>query len=127
LQGLLLNNLYTIQNITETEKIIQATVLLQAGHPIFKGHFPGHPVLPGVCMLEMITEITGSHLQERIRITSASMIKYLNMIDPNKDPLIQFEIKYQRGTTNIATEAKIYSGNRVFMKCQLSFLFLQKD
>lgn len=124
---MLLNNLYTIQKITETEKIIQATVLLHAEHPIFKGHFPGHPVLPGVCMLEMITEITSSHLKERIRITSASMIKYLNMIDPNKDPLIQFEIKYEHGPTNIATQAKIYSGIRVFMKSQLSFVILQND
>jgi 3-hydroxyacyl-[acyl-carrier-protein] dehydratase len=124
---LLLNNLYTVQKITETEKIIQVAVQLQAGHPIFKGHFPGHPVLPGVCMLEMITEITGSHLQKRIRITSASMIKYLNMIDPNKDPLIQFEIKYEQGPKNIVTQGKIYSGTLVFMKCQLSFVILQKN
>ncbi len=124
---MLLNNLYTIQETTETEKIIRAAVLLQAGHPIFKGHFPGHPVLPGVCMLEMISEITGTHLQERIRINSASMIKYLNMIDPNKDPLIQFEIKYEQGPANIVTQARIYSGIRVFMKCQLSFVILQKD
>jgi 3-hydroxyacyl-[acyl-carrier-protein] dehydratase len=127
LPGLLLNNLYTIQKITETEKIIQATVQLHAEHPIFKGHFPGHPVLPGVCMLEMISEITGSHLRERIRINSASMIKYLNMIDPNKDPMIQFEIKYEQGPNNILTQGKIYSGTRVFMKYQLSFVILQND
>ncbi|HEY4965469.1 MAG TPA: hypothetical protein VII28_03680 [Puia sp.] len=124
---MLLNNLYTIQQITETEKIIQASVLLQAGHPIFKGHFPEHPVLPGVCMLEMITEIAGSHLQQPFRITSATMIKYLQMIDPNRDPLIQFEIGYEQGLKSIPARGKIYSGTRVFMKFQLILAVLQKN
>lgn len=124
---MLLNNLYTIQQITETEKIIQASVLLRAGHPIFKGHFPDHPVLPGVCMLEMITEIMGTHLQQQFRITSASMIKYLQMIDPNPDPLIQFEITYEQSLKSIPAQGKIYSGTRVFMKFQLMLAVLPKN
>lgn len=116
---MLLNNLYTIEHLSESEKIIQARALLQAGHPIFKGHFPGHPVLPGVCMLEMITEITGSVLQQRFRISGAPMIKYLHMIDPNRDPEIQFEIKHEQDHKNILAQGKIYSGANVFMKFQL--------
>ena len=73
-------------------------------------------------MLEMIKEITGSHLKKPTRINSAPMIKFLNMIDPNKDPLIQFEIKYEPGTNNIPVQGKIYSGTRVFMKFQLNLV-----
>ncbi len=116
---MLLNNLYTIEHMSESEKIIQTHVLLQAGHPIFKGHFPEHPVLPGVCMLEMITEIAGSLLQQHFRISSAPMIKYLHMIDPNVDPEIQVEIKYEQELKNIMAQGKIYSGARVFMKFHL--------
>jgi 3-hydroxyacyl-[acyl-carrier-protein] dehydratase len=119
---LLLNNLYKIQTIEETDQVIQAATMLDAGHPIFKGHFPEHPVLPGVCMLEMITEIVAHHIQRRVRITSAPMIKFLNMIDPNRDPLIHFEIKTEYGTTDISTQGKIYSGARLFMKFQLNLL-----
>jgi 3-hydroxyacyl-[acyl-carrier-protein] dehydratase len=122
---LLLNNLYKIQTIAETDQTIQAAVMLDAGHPIFKGHFPGHPVLPGVCMLEMITEIVGNQEQKQVRITNAPMIKFLNMIDPNKDPLIYFEIKFEPGAANILTQGKIYSGARMFMKFQLNLLVLK--
>jgi 3-hydroxyacyl-[acyl-carrier-protein] dehydratase len=124
---LLLNNLYKIQSIAETDQTIQAAVMLEAAHPIFKGHFPGHPVLPGVCMLEMITEIVGNHVQKRARITSAPMIKFLNMIDPNKDPMIQFEIKYEAGTNNILIQGKIYARERMFMKFQLNLLLLKTN
>ena len=117
---MLLNNLYTIQSLSENGRIIRATALLQADHAIFKGHFPGQPVLPGVCMLEMITEITRSQLNQKFRITAAPQIKFLNMIDPGKDPLIEFEIKYALVSDKLTLAGSIHSGPRVFMKFQMT-------
>ena len=71
-------------------------VLLHAGHAIFKGHFPGQPILPGVCMMEMITEIMGEQSEKvRFAFPPRPLIKFLLMIDPGKNPRISFEIKYQ--------------------------------
>jgi len=116
---LLLNNLYTIQSVTELEKSIQASVILRADHAIFKGHFPGQPVLPGVCMLEMISEIIGTRLKTGLRIKSAPLIKFLYMIDPEKDPLIHFEIKYEITSDGTSVQGSIFSDSRVFMKFQM--------
>jgi len=117
---LLLNDLYTIQSVSAMEKTIRASVLLRAEHAIFKGHFPGQPILPGVCMLEMISEITGNHLQQSFRIKAAPFIKFLNMIDPEKDPLIHFEIKYDSSPDKTLIQGNISSGSRVFMKFQIT-------
>ncbi len=116
---MLLNNLYTIQAISETEKTIRASLVLRPDHAIFKGHFPGQPVLPGVCMLEMISELSGSHLQQEFRIKTAPMIKFLNMIDPEKDPEIDVEIKYDPAPDKTSIQGKISSGSRIFMKFQM--------
>ena len=124
---MLLNNLYTIQSVSGMEKTIQATVLLHAEHAIFKGHFPGQPILPGVCMLEMISEITGNHLKQSFRIKTAPLIKYLNMIDPEKDPLIRFEIKYEDSPDKTLIQGNISSGSRVFMKFQMTLVLSQKN
>jgi 3-hydroxyacyl-[acyl-carrier-protein] dehydratase len=124
---LLLNNLYTIQSVTDLEKSIQASVLLRADHAIFKGHFPGQPVLPGVCMLEMISEITGTCLKSGFRVKSAPLIKFLYMIDPEKDPLIHFEIKYDLSPDETSVQGRIFSDSRVFMKFQMMLEPVKKN
>ena len=116
---MLLNDLYTIESLTERENTIQASILLKADHAIFKGHFPGQPVLPGVCMLEMITVITGENLKTPLHIKEASLIKFLRMIDPKKNPLINFEIKYQVLPEGTSANGKIYGDDGVFMKFQI--------
>lgn len=119
---MLLHDLYTIQSTTESENQVQAEVLLHAGHAIFKGHFPGQPVLPGVCMMEMITEIMGEHLKKSFRISSAPLIKFLLMIDPRKNPRIHIEIKYQILPGNTTVNGKIFSGAQTFMKFQMNLV-----
>ena len=37
-------------------------------HKIFKGHFPGQPVVPGVCMLQMGREILEKALGQSTRL-----------------------------------------------------------
>ena len=105
---MLFNDLYHIQSLTETENQIQASVLLHANHAIFRGHFPGQPVFPGVCMMEMISEITGRQMKHPFRISGAPLIKFLHMIDPQKNPLIQFEINCQSTPLTTTATGKIF-------------------
>ena len=53
----LLPNFYKVthsEHINETDRVVQ--VMLNPQHPIYNGHFPQQPVVPGVCMLQMIKE-----------------------------------------------------------------------
>ncbi len=119
---MLLNNLYTIQSLSETDNQIQATINLISDHAIFSGHFPGQPVLPGVCMMEMVAEVMGVYLNSSFRISGGPLIKFLRMIDPGINPLINLEIKYHPSSLSITTNGKIFSGSEVFMKFQLSLV-----
>jgi 3-hydroxyacyl-[acyl-carrier-protein] dehydratase len=119
---LLLNNLYTIQSLSEKDNQIQTTINLLEDHAIFKGHFPGQPVLPGVCMMEMIAEITGEHLNKSFRISGGPLIKFIRMIDPQINPLILLEINYSISGVSIITNGKIFSGSNTFMKFQINLV-----
>ena len=119
---MLLNNLYTIHTLSESDHQIVATLHLVADHAIFGGHFPGQPILPGVCMMEMIAEVMGVFLKSSFRISAGPVIKFLRMIDPRMNPSIHLEIKYQPSAHTIITNGKIFSGTDVFMKFQLSLV-----
>ena len=119
---MLLNNLYTIQSLSEADSQIEATINLMANHAIFSGHFPGQPVLPGVCMMEMVAEVLGICLKSSYRISGGPLIKFLRMIDPRLNPLIHLEIKYHPSSLSIITNGRIFSGSEVFMKFQLSLV-----
>lgn len=119
---MLLNDLYTIHSLTEVENKIDAIIELRTNHAIFKGHFPGQPVLPGVCMMQIINEIAGKYLNQKFSISGARMIKFLRMIDPNKTPLIRVEIQYKLLTPMTTTSGKIYLGSEIFMKFQIDFI-----
>lgn len=53
----LLPNFYKVthsEHINETDWVVQ--VMLNPQHAIYSGHFPQQPVVPGVCMLQIIKE-----------------------------------------------------------------------
>jgi 3-hydroxyacyl-[acyl-carrier-protein] dehydratase len=39
--------------------IVQADCLVPERSPVFEGHFPGHPILPGVLMIEAMAQTGG--------------------------------------------------------------------
>jgi len=94
-----------------------ATVKLDPGHAIYDGHFPGNPVVPGVCQVQMVREVAESLLGVRGMLCTASNIKFLNMIVPSANPLltIRFKIKFpEPGRADLA--ATISSESTIFLK-----------
>jgi 3-hydroxyacyl-[acyl-carrier-protein] dehydratase len=99
---MLLDNFYTIidqgesvdANIAVDDPVIKFnfTVQLDPDHPVYKGHFPGNPVVPGVCQVQMIKELTSAILKADLVIHKSENIKFLSMIIPSVSPLLKVSI-----------------------------------
>src|SRR5512145_2147637 len=91
---MLLNNLYRIESleIAETRDKITAHVRLNKEHYIFEGHFPGNPILPGVCTVQIIRELLQKALEKELQLSKAGNIKYLGFISPVATPELQFDL-----------------------------------
>ena len=90
---MLKDSLYTLQSLEETGAgTYEAQLRIDPTHPLFEGHFPGQPVLPGVCLLEMVKEVLSEIRQKPLRLLRAGTIKYPSMVDPRLEPLLRFEI-----------------------------------
>ena len=51
---------------------------------VFKGHFPGQPILPGVVMVEITKRAMEMATAEKLALVEAGNFKFLKMIDPTK-------------------------------------------
>ena len=90
---MLLNKLFFIDTLEKTEGLIRSDIHIDETHPIFEGHFPGQPVLPGVCMLEMLKEVIEFANASKYQLESASSVKFLTMFTPPQITRALFEIK----------------------------------
>jgi len=94
---MLSGSFYTILTFSTSElalnqKQVRVSVLLNPGHLIFQGHFPGNPVVPGVCQIQMVKELVEKGLNQTLRLTESDNIKFLLMINPIEIPRIDFDI-----------------------------------
>ncbi|MBK7375782.1 MAG: 3-hydroxyacyl-ACP dehydratase [Chitinophagaceae bacterium] len=93
---MLLNDFFTINTIETSDAEVKAELVIHAGHRIFDGHFPGQPVVPGVCMMQMVKEVLEQVLEKETMLSTAAEMKFLAVIDPTKNNSISAHIKYTR-------------------------------
>lgn len=89
-------------------------------HPIFSGHFPSVPVVPGVCMMQIIKELTEAATATRTRLSMASQLKFLTPINPLVTPAILFIIHYKQQEEKLELTAELKNADRSFFKMKAS-------
>ena len=79
------DSFYRIKNIVQDDNGTYAiNVEILPGHPIYSGHFPGKPVVPGVCTLTIIKECLGEIYGRAIEFVSIKECKYISALLPEK-------------------------------------------
>ena len=53
-------------------------------------HFPDNPVTPGVCLLQMATEMLEQKYAKRLLLCKAKSIKFKKIIGPDEEPRFVF-------------------------------------
>ena len=83
---MLLKDFYTVNRLETEANKSTATITINNNHEVFKGHFPGNPITPGVCMMQIIKELTEGIVEEKLFMESSSNIKFMAIINPDKTP-----------------------------------------
>ena len=63
----------------------ELSICAPLSHPCYDGHFPGHPVLPGVLLIELVVEALG-----RGAPVSMPQVKFLRPIGPGDECAVRF-------------------------------------
>jgi 3-hydroxyacyl-[acyl-carrier-protein] dehydratase len=89
---MLLNDLFIVDNWQAGDGTLSVSLRLRVPHPIFDGHFPGRPVLPGACLVQLVEELAASVAGGPLRLIRAGPVKFIAMIDPVRDGIVEMTL-----------------------------------
>jgi 3-hydroxyacyl-[acyl-carrier-protein] dehydratase len=102
-----------------------AIVRLNAAHPVFSGHFPGNPILPGVCTVQIIKELLTESLGISVQMTRVAGIKYLEFVNPVIQPELVFTCSLkENGEGSYTCLAEVLAGEKKV--CTFKGNFIQR-
>ena len=113
---ILLNDFYTILSRDASGGSVRAKISINKSHKIFEGHFPGLPIVPGVCMMQIIREVMQVKTGRKLKIAGADFIKFLTIINPEQNQEVDMTISYTEDGGSYSLNASLFSGTTVFFK-----------
>ncbi len=118
---ILQDNLFTI--LAKDADTAAFEVRINKEWPIYKAHFPGHPITPGVCIVQMIQELLEVHLGRKVSLRKAKNVKYLAIISPEE--VSQLSISFpkieEQEDGSLKVQAQVASGETLFTKLSATF------
>ena len=98
-----------------------ATVRLLPESPVYQGHFPGYPITPGVCLVEIALELIAAMADqvghdEKVRLVGAKNIKFTSPIIPTEGT----ELRFNLGGEGSERTVEILSGETLCAKMSLT-------
>lgn len=118
---MLIEGLYKVTATENTSEGILAKVNLNKDHAIFKGHFPGNPVMPGVCMIQIIKELTEEATGKNLFLSVSSNIKFMAIINPDKNPDLQLAIDISQENGEVKVKNTTSFDETVALKLSATF------
>lgn len=114
----LINNLFDIISPSDSDIF---RVRLNPDCIIYRAHFPELPITPGVCILQIGTEILERKFDTPLEITKVRNAKFLKVINPVDTPELTYRFTSLKidDTHNISTSLLVEADGVVYSK--LSF------
>ena len=81
---MLRNSFYDIQQGNPDGYVIR----FNPAHPIFSGHFPEHPVVPGACVVQIAEELAALTYGHPVRFAAIRDLKFRQPITPDQEVTI---------------------------------------
>ncbi len=116
--------------IESTEKRIVGIKNVTINEPFFQGHFPGHPIMPGVLILEAMAQVGGigalslpENIGKMAYFLSIKEAKFRKPVLPGDQLIIEVEVlKKKLSVLQVRATAKV--DGEVVTEAQMMFAFV---
>lgn len=113
-----------VETVDAERKTLRARSVVPSKSPVFEGHFPGMPLVPGVLLIETMAQASGFLV---LAATDFAAMPFLMSVDGAKmrafvepDAVLDIEVALEHDGSGFAvTKAKITSGGKKVCDAQL--------
>jgi len=117
----ILNQFYELESHDSENNIFRANITLNQDHDIFKGHFPGNPVTPGVCMMQIVKDLTEKFTDSKLFLKSASNVKFMAIINPFETPDLVMDLDINETEDEIKVKNTTIFGETIALKLSVTY------
>ena len=119
----------SISQVNLDDKFLNAHSTVPDKSTVFEGHFPGHPLVPGVLMIETMAQASGILIMHTINFSKIPLLagvkngKIRDFVGPKTELDIRAEIEHE-GSGFAVTRAEIRSGGKRIANAQLTYTIM---
>jgi 3-hydroxyacyl-[acyl-carrier-protein] dehydratase len=113
---MLLKDFYKTIWLEKDDQKHLAVIRINEKHDVFKGHFPGNPIMPGVCMMQIIKELTEEITGQSLIMQSLSNVKFMALINPELTPELRLELDIVSDENAVKVKNVTYFNETVALK-----------
>lgn len=120
----LINDLFEVLESSVSEAGFVTTIKLNHGHLVYSGHFPGHPVTPGVIQLQIVHELLEKYFCKNLKLLTLLHCKFLKILNPNETSQVVVYIEFNRVNELVKIKARGENGTTIFFKVDSTYQFI---
>ncbi len=116
------NSLYKISSSNIEEKSFNLELVPDC--LIYQAHFPEQPITPGVCIIQVASELLNELLQSVYELTTISNAKFLAVINPLETAVVTYTFKklgFDEDTKTVKVSVIVSDTDTVFPKLSLVY------
>ena len=125
---MILENFYSIesQSKSKDKNEFSLDIRINKNHDIFKGHFPNNPVMPGVCMMQIIKEITEDIIDSKLFMEKCTNVKFMALINPEINHRLHLELIISQENEIVKVKNKTKFEDTLALKMSAQYRILNK-
>jgi 3-hydroxyacyl-[acyl-carrier-protein] dehydratase len=114
---LLKDTFYTLlrsEQVSGTQSVHHAA--LRPDSPIYNGHFPGKPVTPGVCEIELTKELAILQTGRKLLLSTINLCRFKAVASPAVCPEVTVTMELTPSDTGYKMVANVVAGETIYME-----------
>ena len=101
---------------------------LNPDHFIFRCHFPEQPIVPGVCIVQMLSELLSGYAGRKLYVKEMRRVKFVGPVYPDQTPELSYRITSYNDDGETLTASAVLSprGEDGNVLCKLSLVLVSQ-